>query len=88
MAAKMQLWLLGSFQVGEKPGITLRRKNRAILTYLALSPDPIGRFQLATLFCQSAVDPAHTLRLSLSRLHRKLIGWSRPRETRVERPLP
>ncbi|MFZ0545646.1 MAG: tetratricopeptide repeat protein [Candidatus Promineifilaceae bacterium] len=72
MTEKQQLRLLGSFQVGEPPGITLRRKNRAILAYLALSSRPLGRFQLAALFCQSAADPAHTLRLSLSRLRGKL----------------
>lgn len=72
MTGKLQLRLLGSFQVGEKPGIPLRRKNRAILAYLALSPVPLGRHELANLFCQSAVDPSHTLRLSLSRLRRAL----------------
>ena len=72
MADKLQLQLLGPFQVGDKPGIPLRRKNRAILAYLALSPIPLGRHELANLFCQSAADPAHTFRLSLSRLRRAL----------------
>lgn len=70
MAEKIQLRLLGSFQVGS--GISLRRKNRAILAYLALSEKPLSRHELTDLFCQSAVDPAHTLRLSLSRLRRAL----------------
>ncbi|MCL4267250.1 MAG: AAA family ATPase [Anaerolineae bacterium] len=70
MAEKIQLRLLGSFQIGSD--ISLRRKNRALLAYLALSEQPLSRHELAELFCQSAADPAHTLRLSLSRLRRAL----------------
>lgn len=69
---QLPLRLLGSFQVGEATSINLRRKNRAILAYLALSPRALTRHELANIFCRSAADPAHTLRLSLSRLRRNL----------------
>lgn len=55
-------------QVGDESGMALRRKNRAILAYLALSQRPSNRPTLAALFFQQAADPLRSLRLSLSRL--------------------
>lgn len=72
MRSEIQLRLLGSFQVHGEPGKTLRRKERAILAYLALSSQPLSRYELANLFCQSAAHPGRTLRLGLSRLRQAL----------------
>ena len=70
-----QLRLLGPFEITGKPGNVLRRKERAILAYLAQCAHPKTRHELAYLFCQSAANPGRTLRLSLSRL-RKSLGES------------
>ena len=70
-----QLRLLGPFEITGKPGNVLRRKERAILAYLAQCAHPKTRHELAYLFCQSAANPGRTLRLSLSRL-RKSLGKS------------
>ena len=72
MPGKPRLRLLGSFQLQGGSGTALRRKERAILAYLAGSARPQTRYKLASLFCQSAADPGRTLRLSLSRLRRSL----------------
>ncbi len=72
MEEKIQLHMLGAFQIQNRPDLKLRRKNRALLAYLARASRPISRHELANLFCQGAADPAHTLRLSLSRLRRNL----------------
>jgi len=72
MRAKVELRLLGPFQIDGKPGKALRRKERAILAYLALSSRPLSRYELANFFCQVAADPGRTLRLGLSRLRRTL----------------
>ncbi|MCB8945739.1 MAG: AAA family ATPase [Ardenticatenaceae bacterium] len=70
MVEKIGLRLLGGMQIGLD--VSLRRKNRAMLAYLALAARPVARRELAALFCQAAADPQHTLRLSLSRLRRAL----------------
>ena len=68
----VHLLLLGPFDVrlasGDSPA--LERKTRAIIAYLAAAAVPVERTTLQTLFCQSAADPAATLRWHLSRLRR------------------
>ncbi|MEJ2747927.1 MAG: hypothetical protein P8183_08450, partial [Anaerolineae bacterium] len=71
----VSLQLLGPFRAETEDGtaVSLRRKSRAVLAYLAAAERPYTRHELASLFCQSAADPNQTLRLILSRL-RRVVG--------------
>ncbi len=70
------LALLGPFDIRSVASTatqtTLNRKTRAILAYLAASGKLQTRRALAELFCQSAKDPAGSLRWHLSRIRRDL----------------
>lgn len=70
------LALLGPFEIRPLASTatqpTLNRKTRAILAYLAATGEPQTRRALAELFCQSAKDPAGSLRWHLSRIRRDL----------------
>ncbi len=70
----IQIQTLGSFQaaVNGQAVDGLSRKTRAVLAYLASTPDHHSRVELFSLFCQEASDPAGALRWHLSRLRRKL----------------
>ena len=70
----LSLKLLGAFTVQRQSATApkLRRKTRSVLAYLAVTRQPYSRQHLAALFCQSAADPTHTVRLILSRLRRSL----------------
>lgn len=73
---RFTLSLLGPFEIrpasdtDKQP--TLNRKTRAILAYLAASGEKHTRRALADLFCQTAKDPAGSLRWHLSRIRREL----------------
>ncbi|MFQ5421962.1 MAG: BTAD domain-containing putative transcriptional regulator [Anaerolineae bacterium] len=68
------LRLLGSLEIegNRSQPITLRRKARALLAYLAVSSQLQPRHELATLFCAEADDPGRALRLLLSRIRRRV----------------
>lgn len=50
--------------------LPIRRKNWALLAYLALTATPHRRMALAALFCAAAANPAAALRVMLSRIRR------------------
>jgi hypothetical protein len=50
----------------------LRRKVRALLTYLAVTARLHRRITLAALFCPEAADPSAALRLLLARIRSQL----------------
>lgn len=65
--------LLGSLEIQvSDQKLTLRRKTRAILAYLAATDCPHRRQVLSDLFCQEAKDPAGALRWHISRIRRQL----------------
>lgn len=70
------LFLLGPFAVQSAQHddfqLSLERKTRTILAYLAATNEPQSRRFLWELFCQSANDPAGSLRWHLSRIRREL----------------
>lgn len=70
---RYSLKLLGPLELrrGTEP-VTLRRKGRALLAYLAATDQPHRRQKLADIFCQEANDPANVLRLLLSRIRQQL----------------
>ena len=68
----IQIRVLGSFEISHPEGQSLRRKERALLAYLAVQTRPIPRHTLIHRFYTGAEDPAAALRLSLSRLRRAL----------------
>ena len=73
---RVSIQLLGSFTALDSDGnsVTLRRKTRALLAYLATSDERPSRQQLIDLFCAEASDPAGVLRSLLSRIRRQLHG--------------
>ncbi len=67
------LRLLGPFQIeNQGQAVTLPRKARALLAYIAMAPVPMTRHELASTFCGEAVDPARTLRSLLSRIRAQM----------------
>ncbi|MBZ0297476.1 MAG: AAA family ATPase, partial [Anaerolineae bacterium] len=69
------LQLLGSFvylRNGDVQQLSVSRKTRAILAYLAITDFPHSRQSLYTLFGQESEDPQGTLRWHLSRIRRQL----------------
>ncbi|MCI0396417.1 MAG: AAA family ATPase, partial [Chloroflexi bacterium] len=68
------IYLLGPFdlQVDGRSGPPLRRKTRALLAYLAATPQTHHRPALAQLFCAEADAPVRALRLLLSRVRSQL----------------
>ena len=73
---RFELYLLGSFKILSGNGLEkqslLERKTRAILAYLAAAETTHSRRFLWELFCQTAKDPAGSLRWHLSRIRRVL----------------
>lgn len=54
--------------------VALRRKERALLAYVAVNGRPHTRQELLSLFCATANDPLAALRLLLSRIRRQVGG--------------
>ena len=71
---RVSLQLLGPFTATDNAGnvVTLRRKTRALLAYLAATDEPQSRQQLIDIFCAEASDPSGVLRSLLSRIRRQL----------------
>ena len=75
MTKTIQLHLFGQIEIRvDPPGSqrSLRRKPRALLTYLVITNRPHTRQFLSDLFCQEAKDPSAVLRTLLSRIRREL----------------
>ena len=72
--SQFKLHLIGPFQLSRTNGgpISLRRKTRALLTYLAVSNQPHSRRKLMDLFCQNTQSPARALSLLLTRIRQHL----------------
>jgi DNA-binding SARP family transcriptional activator/tetratricopeptide (TPR) repeat protein len=71
----LSLYLLGPFRVqhGHSPApVTLRRKTRDLLAYLAATGQTHERQALAELFCQDTAEPQRALRSVLSRIRRRV----------------
>jgi DNA-binding SARP family transcriptional activator len=67
--------LLGSFKVKDTQSgtsLSIRRKTRALLVYLAATGQPHPRQALADMFCQGVQDPSRALRSILSRIRQRL----------------
>ncbi|MCG8352886.1 MAG: AAA family ATPase [Chloroflexales bacterium] len=65
--------LLGSVNICRAGrSVELRRKGRALLSYLAVTGRPHRRTSLAALFCPEANDPSAALRLLLTRIRTQL----------------
>ena len=72
--AEVELFLLGSFSVS-LPGRqtpNLRRKTRALLAYLAVTPQAIRRQELSDILFPESNDPLGSLRWQLSAIRRQL----------------
>lgn len=76
LAMRYYLALLGPFAIKPIQDVKklpqLNRKTRAILAYLAATGVSYSRRTLWELFCQTAKDPAGSLRWHLSRIRRQL----------------
>ncbi|MEL6268297.1 MAG: tetratricopeptide repeat protein [Chloroflexota bacterium] len=73
--SSLAIHLLGTFslQIGEAThNVSLSRKTRAILVYIATTDIPRTRRELYTLFCAETDDPPGSLRWHLSRIRRQL----------------
>ncbi|MCP5097689.1 MAG: AAA family ATPase [Chloroflexi bacterium] len=69
----IQLHLLGSFSItSDKQVLSLRRKTRALLAFLAVTWQAHSRRRLMDLFCQEANAPARALAVLLSRIRKQL----------------
>ncbi|MBX0327491.1 AAA family ATPase [Oscillochloris sp. ZM17-4] len=69
----LRLHLLGAFRIApEQPAPALRRKDRALLAYLAITGKAQPRRALMDLFCQGANAPARALAVLLSRIRTQL----------------
>ena len=69
----VSLQILGSFSATRNGQIvTLRRKTRALVAYLATIQQPQTRRKLMLLFCQEANSPSRALAVLLSRVRKQL----------------
>ena len=62
------LTVLGTLALRQQTALPLRRKERALLAYLAITGKPHTRHHLLSLFVATAADPSAALRLLLSRI--------------------
>ena len=73
---QLSIQLLGKFHIHFNESFSdppkLRRKTRALIAYLAASPQTHRRQKLIDIFCNNADSPTQVLRLLLSRIRRQL----------------